>query len=657
MRLSETHAAIEAGQLLSEDQAFVTLVAIEHLARIEGIPVSGLDFSAPLFGIRHPYHRKDLRGSWAGRAQYLSWRNLILNAQMLSAPGDTDADPWLSLGRAERLYMEKRSATLYSLRNFLATETRPRDLTNTILIETFCKLPVERQNQFRAGVNSFRRLFKNDIALQTGLLPPTCPDRLPRNSELMAPPMSLEIAALKSTGNVLNANTAINYVNRLAVTGGLLNGTTDTLDDLRRALPRLPLPADVGLEDMDPKLLNAYLSKVRRVAGGRDFRLAVVGQAWADLRAAARAEGCDTSLLWALGKPATARNLFPWDISETAALAIIASYSHSSMWSQCRRGCEQFDALRGKVPSDFLPPVPIGIRRPLPRPPRKPKPIVLLNPAEMAWGVLYVRLREKGWNSQRVAALSYLRVRATAAGHAPHELTQSFIETLRCDITKRNDYTRFRVAVREIETLSKDPAFNDLPSISAPRDRRFTHGGSDRQPRAELEDLLDFMNAAPSTRRGFRVAVGVFTDALKRPNISLEELFHVDMTAYNLGAHEARRKVHSDKIKNLRDFADLPWTSAWRDLQRETIASGMTAKANPVPKILSWNPETDPDGLTKEWAQRLDRELRSTLTNPPHGRADLALTLARHLKAFDALHDIPQVAGSGLLPPRIGEIR
>jgi len=64
-----------------------------------------------------------------------------------------------------------------------------------------------------------------------------------------------------------------------------------------------------------------------------------------------------------------------------------------------------------------------------------------------------------------------------------------------------------------------------------------------------------------------------------------------------------------------------------------------------------------PEGLTLEWAQRLDGEYRSTLKNPPHGRADLAKTLTRHLAAFDALHDIPEVAESGLLPPRIGAIR
>ena len=84
MRLSEIHAAIEAGQepVFPEDRAFATLVAIEHLARIEGIPVSALDCAAPQFGATYTFQFSDLRGSWDSRAQYLAWRNLILNGPL-----------------------------------------------------------------------------------------------------------------------------------------------------------------------------------------------------------------------------------------------------------------------------------------------------------------------------------------------------------------------------------------------------------------------------------------------------------------------------------------------------------------------------------------------------------------------------------------------
>ncbi|MFO7921850.1 MAG: hypothetical protein R6U99_13785, partial [Nioella sp.] len=155
----------------------------------------------------------------------------------------------------------------------------------------------------------------------------------------------------------------------------------------------------------------------------------------------------------------------------------------------------------------------------------------------------------------------------------------------------------------------------------------------------------------------FRLAVGVLTDAMGRPDIPLKETLQADISAYDFGPHEPRRKVHTDKIRNLRRFVELPWTPAWRELQRVVTGTGLKALDNPVPKVLAWNPRTDPDGLTLEWAQRLDRDFRSTLRHPPHGRTYIAKKLVRHLAAFDALHNIPAVAGSGLMPPRIGQIR
>ena len=83
------------------------------------------------------------------------------------------------------------------------------------------------------------------------------------------------------------------------------------------------------------------------------------------------------------------------------------------------------------------------------------------------------------------------------------------------------------------------------------------------------------------------------------------------MSVYDLGPHEPRRERHTDRIRNLREFIDLPWTLAWRDLQKMVVGIGMTAKDNPVPKVLSWTPGTNLDGLTREWAQRVDRHSRA----------------------------------------------
>lgn len=253
-------------------------------------------------------------------------------------------------------------------------------------------------------------------------------------------------------------------------------------------------------------------------------------------------------------------------------------------------------------------------------------------------------------------SLSGLRGHAIAAGIAPNGLDQAFINDLERKLCHTVERTRLRAAVLGLIELRANPAFSSLPDLTPPL-QKSSHGGQSPKVRAELEELMVFMNAAPTTQRSFCLAVGILTDAMGRPDISLKEILQADMSAYDLGPHEPRRKVHADKIRNLREFIELPWTPAWRELQGIVTGTGMPLLDNPVPKILSWNPGSYPDAITKEWAQILDRELRSTVKNPPHGRADLAKTFARHLAAFDALHDISMVAGSGLLPPRIGAVR
>lgn len=657
MKLSEIHTAIDTrrGPELPEDQAFATLVAIEHLARTEGLPVSALDFAAPGFSAKYLYERKDLSDAWSGRTQYLAWRNIILNAQMRFAPGDVDGDPWRSLGRAERLLTGRKDATLHGLYTLLPAGTRPQGVTEALLTKVCGDIPSAERQKFRAGVNAFRKLFRNSVALRSGLLPDACPGPLPglRDHRLLTP-MSPEIEDWRS-GLGRETITSLDYLYRLAVAGGRLNGKTDTLDDLRAAICDLPNPADVGIPSIRGKTLYAYIGMVRRKLGGPDLRKTRAGQAWAELRTAARAAGCETSSLWAVSKPAAARGLFPGELTCTIALEIIRSYKDRS--AACRRGCEQFDALRGLVPEHLVPPVPLNLRRRPPPTPRQSCSLRPTDPVKTAWADLYARLRRLGWSHKETSMLSYLRVRAGAAGIAPGALSHEFIENLERQITMCADRTRLRAAAISVSALSKEPDFSDLPNLSIPDDRRLSHGGPSEKARAELEELMEFMNPASATRRGYRVAVGVLTDAMGRPDIPLKEILQTDMSAYDIGPHEPRRKFHTNIIRNLREFLELPWTSAWRELQRVVISTGMLHLNNPVPKVLAWNPGADPDGLTRDWAQRLDREYRSTLKNPPHGRADIALRLAGHLRAFDALHDIPAVARSGLLPARIGPIR
>ena len=55
------------------------------------------------------------------------------------------------------------------------------------------------------------------------------------------------------------------------------------------------------------------------------------------------------------------------------------------------------------------------------------------------------------------------------------------------------------------------------------------------------------------------------------------------------------------------------------------------------------SPRIEPYEITLAWARKVDLDLRSTLVNPPHGRADLALTFTKNLTKLDALRDYPNI--------------
>jgi len=455
---------------------------------------------------------------------------------------------------------------------------------------------------------------------------------------------------------------ALDYLNRLCLAAGRLNGKSDTLEDLRRSLPNLPEPSSLGIPPIRAITLRGYETRLLRALGGPNPHMSEAEQAWHDLRAAARKAGCTTSEIWTIGKPAASRGILPSRITAADVEDIMRSYKVNSMPAACRKGCEQFDALRGMVPRSSLPLEPLGIRHiprrtavPLPEPTKANE---AQERAKRGWKDLYAAFRAQGWTHSKVSRnISPLKARCVNAGYAPDDLTPNVFKAIEAGTSEANRL-QIRNAARHLRALSHDdPRYavfcQSLPNVPTCR----MDGGVPKRCATELEELLNFMNVAASTRRGYRRAVGVFAEALGRPDISLTELLQRDVPDCTLGSHEPRRKVHSGKLRSLREFQDLPWTKAWRELQSVVVASGVGAKDNPVPKVLAWRPGTEPSGVTLDWARKLDREFRSTLHNPPHGRADIAKALARHLAAFDKLHDLPRVETSGLLPPRVGSIR
>jgi hypothetical protein len=183
-----------------------------------------------------------------------------LNAQLLFAPGDVDADPWGSLGRAGRLWKTKKNASFHDLYLNIPPGTHPREVTDALLGKVHEEIPPEMEPRLRAGLNSFRQLFRNDLALRTGLLPDVCPKTLrplPRiRGHQRFANMSPEIETWRDGLADQNTVFSLNYLNRLAIAGGRLNGKTDTLDDLRLALCDLPNPAEAGVPSINPQTIS-----------------------------------------------------------------------------------------------------------------------------------------------------------------------------------------------------------------------------------------------------------------------------------------------------------------------------------------------------------------------------------------------------------------
>lgn len=649
MRLADIHAALVESRLPTHAAPFGAMAAIERLARLEGVAPGALGFAAPAFARAYPAGDSGARKAW---------RRAILDLQMLGAPGDVDYDPWSSLRRAARLEFGRQAAqSLYAFAKELPAGTPPCAVSDELLRVVDAALPLKKRSAFRSGMSGFLGLFDSALAPASGLLPSMRPERPAklRDHRRLAP-MAAPISALRAAAHDSITVNAIDYVNRLAVAGGLLDGNSDTLETLVAALPQLPAPESCGVPFIMPKTLRKYMGIVMRATGLPDPRLTPAARDWAALREAARAAGLAKSRIGLISRPAAARRLSPRDLTPEIAAEIVATYrqGNSTLLTGAQRGCEQLDVLRGVRADDLLPCEVMNIRRqkrvsaPPPPPP---------NPVRLAWKALYKALYARGWKGEAFDALSFVKERAVEAGLLPTEMTEDWIAATR-RTSSRGNRVRLDKAVRQIRDLRMDPELTALlPPLAEPVDHRRSHGGAPAGATLDLEGLMEEMGLASSSRRSMRVAVGALADALGRPDIPLTALLDIDLDGLDWKAHARRRGEHVVRIESLRRHRDLPWSPAWRTLQHLATAAGLRADDNPIPRIMLHAEGREPHELDLDWAKEVDRRLRSTLLHPPHGRADLARTFVRNLVRFDAFHEIPALAGSPLLPPRIGNPR
>lgn len=273
------------------------------------------------------------------------------------------------------------------------------------------------------------------------------------------------------------------------------------------------------------------------------------------------------------------------------------------------------------------------------------------NPVINAWDELYAQITDGAYLTKDYPNLWYIRSEAIKASLPPSSITQSWLEKLR-DTCPGQRLTNLYGGVEDLRKIS---GYMHLSPLTK---RRQKHSGLPRLLEIELEGLMRLMGASKTTQKQMKLSVGIFSDRLNLgEKTCLADILEADWSKVEWNSAMAQEKTYLKKIESLQKFRNLNWTPEWRSLQEIAAGAGIGLLNNPIPKILARNPGNTPKSVTIEWAKQVDRELRSTLTNPPHGRADLALTFARHLSAFDKLHDIPQIRDAGLMPHFLGKIR
>jgi hypothetical protein len=185
-------------------------------------------------------------------------------------------------------------------------------------------------------------------------------------------------------------------------------------------------------------------------------------------------------------------------------------------------------------------------------------------------------------------------------------------------------------------------------------DRRTTAAGLEPEASDELDRLIALEGVSNSTARAHRIAVRVLaevTGASPSGAAALHDLLACDLDAVDWAHHAPQARRYRSAIAALHVIAKLTQHDRWLALQKAVVEAGVAARNNPVPYFFGVMDGAPLCALTPAWLRTQERTFRSTLHHPPHGRADLALTLIENAKRLDALHAIPALDKSGHLPP------
>ena len=660
MSFQEIHDALRAAEVVPDDR-FAAIepraarVAFEMLAAVTGLPLAAIDVPPPGLSERFPKTAvpEDAARLFGGdRTRYQAWRRQLLDASMLAMRVPVDSDPWDGLRRVARLAHGKLKANLlYNLGKHFP-DTAPAAMTLAQAIEIECGLSGAERASFRNGWSVVASLQDDPLATDIGVLPERldplpAPSRL--NPHLPLPPKLGAVA-----GAVLD-ETAATWCWTLAVAAGIVKADADPepatafSPEAWKRLTKVD-PGSHGV-DLSMSTFAIYRGRFARTliaAGAADPRMNPVEAAWRRLTRAGKLLGRSGTFLSAVTPQAKADGLRPRDLTGEWFISQIAAAPTKRRSNAIRNCACHLDRLRDEpgVPGALLPARPIGLdpaRRP--KAPTPPKPA--MPPVERAWIDFFAAARRAGASVADLNCLSALRAAAIPRGLRPRDIDRAWMESARAAMS-RSQVCKLHTAARVLDALRDDRRLSKhLPSspIGALADHRRSAGDLPAPIAAELAALLDGQGVAPSTRRSASIAVKALFEA-GDPAADLGDLLNRDLSALDRGRNHANAARHKPVLVRLREYLALPWTDAWRALQIAVSAAGVRPADNPVAALLRHADGRAPGALDASWAGAVNRKLRRA------GRADLALTFGANLRRLDALHDVPILVATGLLPPR-----
>lgn len=133
----------------------------------------------------------------------------------------------------------------------------------------------------------------------------------------------------------------------------------------------------------------------------------------------------------------------------------------------------------------------------------------------------------------------------------------------------------------------------------------------------------------------------------------LEEIPWPEIVEPVLAKHPEEMSVYRTELLRLAKQVRQRWSDGWKSLQARIVEAGVPRANNPVKVLIeaATKDDLEPWQLDREWAWVHERSLRAHLRHK----------WSRAIDSFDALHQLPGLSESGLLPserlgpmPRIG---